>query len=221
MAERDAAAATTPRATPPPPLWTAPDGRPRCAWAEAEADFLDYHDTEWGFPIADDRELFELLSLEAFQSGLSWRTILAKRDGFRRAFADFDPATVASFGPDDVERLVGDASIVRHRGKIEATIANAARLLELVEREGSFAAYVWRFEPEPDPPGTPVASTSPASIALAKDLKSRGWRFFGPTTAHAFLQAAGLVDDHDVGCAIRPASQRARADFTRPVAPTS
>jgi DNA-3-methyladenine glycosylase I len=196
------------------------DGLVRCAWGDSAPEYRAYHDTEWGFPVADDRRLFEKLCLEGFQSGLSWLTILRKREGFRRAFADFDFEQVARFGDRDIERLLGDASIVRHRGKIEATINNAGRAVELVEEEGSLAAYVWRFEP--DPATRPerltwdvlleMAATEEAR-ALAKDLKRRGWRFVGPTTVYAFMQAMGLVNDHVDGCFAREAAQRARAEF--------
>ena len=194
-----------------------PDGRPRCRWAGAAPDFFDYHDREWGFPVADDRRLFEKLCLEGFQSGLSWRTILAKRENFRAAFCGFDFHQVARFGEDDVQRLLQDAGIVRHRGKIEATIGNARRAVELAEQEGSLAAYFWRFEPDPASlPAPQSASTSAESIALSKDLKRRGWRFVGPTTVFAFMQAMGLIDDHVAGCATREAAEQARARFVRP-----
>jgi len=196
------------------PLFHGPDGRPRCAWCAATPDYLAYHDTEWGFPVADDRRLFEKLCLEGFQSGLSWRTILAKRANFRAAFAGFEIDRVAAFGARDIERLLADAGIVRHRGKIEAAIANARRAQALIAEAGSLAAHLWRFEPtEPVPWGQP---TSPASIALSKDLKARGWAFVGPTTVHAFLQAMGLINDHAEGCAIRAEAARARAAFRRP-----
>lgn len=194
-----------------------PDGRPRCGWCAAAPEFFAYHDREWGFPVDDDRRLFEKLCLEGFQSGLSWRTILAKRENFRAAFARFDFETVARFGDEDVARLLADAGIVRHRGKIEAAINNAARACEMVEREGSLAAYFWRFEPDPatlPPPQT--VSTSPASVALSKDLKKRGWRFVGPTTVFAFMQAMGLVNDHAEGCVMRAEVARARAGFAPP-----
>jgi len=194
-----------------------PDGRPRCGWCGTVAEFFPYHDTEWGFPVADDRRLFEKLCLEGFQSGLSWRTILAKRKNFRAAFAGFDFERVAEFGEADVERLLGDAGIVRHRGKIEAAIGNARRARELVAQEGSLAAYVWRFEPDPAALGAPqTASTSPESVAMSKDLKKRGWRFVGPTTVYAFMQAMGLVNDHANGCVTRAEVERARASFTPP-----
>jgi DNA-3-methyladenine glycosylase I len=192
-----------------------PDGRPRCGWCAASPDYVAYHDTEWGFPVADDRRLFEKLCLEGFQSGLSWRTILAKRENFRAAFAGFDIDRVAAFTDEDVARLLQDAGIVRHRGKIAATINNARRAQELIAAEGSIAAYVWRFEPEPAAT-VEVVATSPASIALSKDLKKRGWAFVGPTTVYAFLQAMGLVNDHAEGCAIRAEVARARAAFTPP-----
>ena len=201
----------------PPPVAPGPDGAPRCAWSTSTPDYVAYHDTEWGFPVADDRRLFEKLSLEAFQSGLSWRTILTKRENFRAAFADFDVATVARFGDADVERLLADAGIVRHRGKIEAVVNNAARAEELIEREGSLAAYVWRFEADPDGDGAPQAvSTSPWSVAMAKDLKARGWRFVGPTTVYAFMQAMGLVNDHAEGCVVRDDVAQSRRAFTPP-----
>jgi DNA-3-methyladenine glycosylase I len=198
------------------------DGVPRCFWGAGSDDYRAYHDEEWGFAVTDDRRLFEKLCLEGFQAGLSWLTILRKRDAFRRAFAGFDFERVAGFGPEDVERLLGDASIVRHRGKIESTINNAARCVELVEAEGSLAAYVWRFEPAPESRPSPLtwealretAQTS-ESQALAKDLKRRGWTFVGPTTVYAFMQAMGLVNDHVEGCAIRPAAARARAAVGR------
>ncbi len=198
--------------------FTGPDGRPRCRWAGAAPEFLAYHDEEWGFPVADDRRLFEKLSLEAFQSGLSWRTILAKRENFRAAFHGFDFERVARFGPRDVERLLGDAGIVRHRGKIEAVIQNARCAKELVQREGSLAGFFWRYEPGHWPASqAQTASTSPESIALSKDLKKLGWKFVGPTTVFAFMQAMGLVDDHAPDCTIRPAAERARRTFERPL----
>jgi DNA-3-methyladenine glycosylase I len=194
-----------------------PDGRARCGWCAAVPEFLDYHDREWGFPVADDVRLFEKLSLESFQPGLSWRTILAKREAFRAAFADFDFREVASFGDADVARLLADSGIVRHRGKIEAAINNARRACDIAETEGGLAAYLWRFEPDPDtvpPPQT--VSTSPASVALSKDLRKRGWKFVGPTTVFAFMQAMGLINDHSEGCALREEVERARKAFARP-----
>lgn len=206
--------------TPPDGLVLSDDGRRRCFWGEAPPEYRTYHDTEWGFPVADDVRLFEKICLEGFQSGLSWLTILRKRESFRRAFHGFDFERVARFGERDVERLLGDASIVRHRGKIEATINNARRAVELVDAEGSLAAYVWRFEPDEGSRPSPVTWTAllemaqtPESKALSKDLKKRGWRFVGPTTAYAFMQAMGLVNDHVDGCHARPLVAQARADF--------
>jgi DNA-3-methyladenine glycosylase I len=199
------------------------DGVTRCFWSDSAPEYRAYHDTEWGFPVADDRRLFEKLCLEGFQSGLSWLTILRKREGFRKAFAGFDFEQVARFGARDVKRLLADASIVRHRGKIEATINNAKRAVELVDGEGSLAAYVWRFEPEST--SRPKRLTwaallemaqTPESQALAKDLKRRGWRFVGPTTVYAFMQAMGLVNDHVHGCERRKQVDQARARFTVP-----
>ncbi len=196
-----------------------PDGRPRCRWCAAAPEFFSYHDNEWGFPVSDDRRLFEKLSLESFQSGLSWRTILAKRGNFRAAFHDFDFSRVARFTGDDVERLMQNAAIVRHRGKIEAVINNARRALEMVEREGSLAAYFWRYEPEPATLAEPQsASVCPESVALSKELKKRGWKFVGPTTVYAFMQAMGLINDHARECVIRSKVEHAREHFSRPVA---
>jgi DNA-3-methyladenine glycosylase I len=192
-----------------------PDGRLRCRWCTGTPEYLGYHDTEWGRPVADDRRLFEKLSLEAFQSGLSWRTILAKRENFRRAFRGFDIDTVAGFGPAQVADLLADAGIVRHRGKIEAVIHNARCAQQLIASEGSLAAYVWRFEAPPSA-RTEAASTSPASVALSKDLKKRGWKFVGPTTVYAFMQAMGLVNDHADDCVIRGPVMDDRARFRRP-----
>jgi DNA-3-methyladenine glycosylase I len=191
------------------------DGVARCAWGDSTPDYRVYHDTEWGMPAGDDVVLFEKLSLEAFQSGLSWLTILRKREDFRRAFKGFDFERVARFGSRDVERLMNDASIVRNRLKIEAVINNARRAVELVESDGSLASYVWRFEP-PDQPLPVHRASSPESTALAKDLKRRGWRFVGPTTVYAFMQAMGLVNDHLDGCDARVAVDNARAGFKRP-----
>ncbi|WP_459985992.1 DNA-3-methyladenine glycosylase I [Nocardioides sp. AN3] len=194
----------------------APDGDLRCTWSGSAPEFLAYHDTEWGFPVADDRRLFEKLSLEGFQAGLSWRTILAKRESFRAAFHGFDFERVASFTEADVERLLGDAGIIRHRGKIEAVINNAGRAVDLVEQEGSIAAYVWRFE-DPEPGRVPEwRATSETSVAMSRDLKKRGWRFVGPTTAYAFMQAMGLVNDHETGCVVKDQVASARASFAPP-----
>jgi len=193
------------------------DGKPRCAWCGAAPEFFAYHDSEWGFPVDDDRRLFEKLSLEGFQSGLSWRTILAKRENFRAAFRQFDIDQVARFTPRDVERLLKNEGIVRHRGKIEAVINNARRARELIKQEGSLAAYVWRFEPDVSELTRPqTVSTSAASIALSKDLKKRGWKFVGPTTVYAFMQAMGLINDHVEDCVIRPRVEQARRRFRRP-----
>ena len=188
----------------------------RCWWAGDDARYVAYHDDEWGRPVADDRRLFEKLCLEGFQSGLSWRTILYKRDAFRAAFADFDVERVARFNARTVERLLQDAAIVRHRGKIESTINNANRLVELRAEFGSLSAYAWRFEPAARPrritPAALRARGLPAeATALAKDLKRRGWTFVGPTTVYAFMQAMGLVNDHLEGCVVRAAAQAARA----------
>jgi len=194
-----------------------PDGLPRCRWCTATPDYIAYHDTEWGFPVADDRRLFEKLTLEGFQSGLSWRTILTKRENFRTAFHGFDLHRIAAFDEGDVERLSHDPGIVRHRGKIEATINNARRAVEMVKSEGSLAAYFWRFEEVPEADAVPqTVSTSAASVALSKDLKKRGWAFVGPTTAYAFMQAMGLVNDHAMGCAFRERVAQTRSNFSRP-----
>jgi DNA-3-methyladenine glycosylase I len=194
------------------------DDVPRCTWSAGAPELLAYHDDEWGRPVVDDDRLFEKLSLEAFQSGLSWRTILNKRDGFRAGFRGFAIDQVAAFGPGDVERLLADAAIVRHRGKIEAVINNAQRAAELIDAEGSLAALVWSYEPASGATATPqTASTSAESTALSKDLKRRGWRFVGPTTVYAFMQAMGLVNDHALGCGHRAAVDAARDVLVRPV----
>jgi len=194
-----------------------PDGKPRCSWCGAAPEFLGYHDTEWGFPVGDDRRLFEKLSLEGFQSGLSWRTILAKRENFRAAFHDFDFDRIARYTQRDLDRLLKDAGIVRHRGKIEAVVNNAQRARELVEREGSLAAFVWRYEPDKKQLASPqTVSTSAESLALSKDLKKLGWKFVGPTTMYALMQAMGLINDHVADCVIRSKVERARKSFKRP-----
>ena len=194
-----------------------PDGDPRCPWSYGIPEYLAYHDTEWGFPVADDRRLFEKLSLEGFQSGLSWRTILVKRENFRAAFAGFDFSKVASFTEHDVERLLQDAGIIRHRGKIEAVINNARHAQDLVAREGSLAAYIWQYEPDAgDLPGPHTRSTSPESVKLSKDLRKQGWKFVGPTTVYAFMQAMGLVNDHIKECVISEPVDQARQAFSRP-----
>jgi DNA-3-methyladenine glycosylase I len=208
---------------PPPDLSQEPDGTARCWWCAGSPEYRAYHDDEWGMPVADDHRLFEKLCLEGFQSGLSWLTILRKRDAFRRAFAGFDFARVAGFGAREIDGLLGDAGIVRHRGKIESTINNARRALELAGEVGSLAAYVWRFEPDPRTRPRRLTrsvlmqlTTSAESEAMSKDLKRRGWTFVGPTTAHAFMQAMGLVNDHLDGCAARARVEQARMQFRRP-----
>lgn len=209
--------------SPPDGILVGADGIARCAWCGTDPDYVAYHDEEWGFPVVDDRRLFEKLCLEGFQAGLSWRTILAKREAFRRAFEGFDREAVARFGEDDVERLLADASIVRHRGKIEAAIGNAGRAIELAGEFGSIAAYAWGFEPDPaDRPGRMTwaalreRSVTAESKAMSKDLKRRGWRFVGPTTVYAFMQATGIVNDHVEGCFARPEVEAARAGLERP-----
>lgn len=200
-----------------------PDGKLRCAWHANLPDYLHYHDHEWGRPVADDRRLFEKICLEGFQSGLSWLTILRKRENFRRAFAGFDFRKVARFGEADIERLLADAGIIRHRGKIVSAINNARRAIELVEERGSLAAYFWGFEPDPEERPATVTyqtlranPTSPASVRLSKDLKKRGWSFVGPTTVYAHMQAMGLVNDHIEGCTCRAGIEAERAAFRRP-----
>ena len=192
------------------------DGLARCTWCQATPAYRHYHDHEWGFPVTDDRRLFEKICLEGFQSGLSWLTILNKRENFRRAFDQFDAERVARYTPGDIDRLLADAGIVRHRGKIESTINNARRVLELREEFGSLAAYAWRFEPPPAarPKRMTLAAlkklgSSPESTAKSKDLKKRGWSFVGPTTVYAFMQAMGLVNDHIEGCHVRELASRA------------
>lgn len=189
-----------------PDLVTGPDGRVRCGWAGPDPDYLRYHDQEWGQPVRDEVRLFEKLCLEGFQSGLSWLTILRKRDGFRAAFAGFDPERVAAFGPADVDRLLADAGIVRNRAKIEATIGNARALLAL---EGtSLADLIWSAQPPPRPAPAAFAdvpASTPESAALSKELKRRGFRFVGPTTLYALMQACGVVDDHLAACWVRHA----------------
>ena len=198
---------------------TGAGGLVRCWWPGKDAGYLAYHDHEWGRPVVDDRRLFEKLCLEGFQSGLSWLTILRKRDNFRDAFADFDIASVAAFGPADAERLLGDAGIVRHRGKIASVINNARRAAEVVEEFGSLAAYYWSWEPQTpkDPPTgkEELPASTPESVALAKDLKRRGFSFVGPTTVYAFMQAMGLVNDHIAGCFARAECEAERAALRR------
>jgi len=194
------------------------DGKLRCSWSSAAPEFIDYHDDEWGFPVSDDQRLFEKVCLESFQSGLSWRTILAKRENFREAFHGFDFELVSGFTQRDVKNLLKNEGIVRHRGKIEAVINNAIRAKELVKREGSLAAFFWRYEPDEKKRREPqTASTSEESVALSKELKRQGWKFVGPTTAYAFMQAMGLINDHVKGCEIRSAVDSARKRFKRPL----
>ena len=194
-----------------------PDGKSRCRWCGAAPEFLSYHDSEWGFPVGDDHRLFEKLCLEGFQSGLSWRTILAKRENFRAAFHDFDFDRIARFAQRDIDRLLKDEGIIRHRGKIEAVINNARHAQELVKQEGSLAAFVWRYEPPARRLAKPqTASTSAESIALSRELKKRGWKFVGPTTIYAFMQAMGLINDHVEDCVVRAKVERARKNFRRP-----
>ena len=190
-----------------PGLVTGEDGVVRCAWGDSAPEYRAYHDAEWGLPVADDRRLFEKLCLEGFQAGLSWLTILRKRGAFRRAFAGFDFDAVARFGAADVRRLLKDAGIVRHRGKIESTINNARRAVVLCDEFGSLAGYFWRFEPPPRERPKAVTwrrlsklSQTPASLAMSRDLRKRGWSFVGPTTLYAFMQATGMVNDHLVDC---------------------
>lgn len=197
------------------------DRKRRCFWGSAPPDYRIYHDAEWGLPVDDDNWLFEKICLEGFQSGLSWLTILRKRENFRKGFADFDFRKVAKFGPRDVTRLLADAGIVRHRGKIESTINNAKRAIALVDEAGSLAAYFWRFEPDTKGRGLDFAALSgqgplPEAVALSKDLKKRGWSFVGPTTVYAFMQAMGMVNDHLEGCHCRAATEKARKAFKRP-----
>jgi DNA-3-methyladenine glycosylase I len=199
------------------------DGVRRCAWCAADPQYRAYHDSEWGFPVADDRRLFEKLSLEGFQAGLSWLTILRRREAFRRAFAGFDPRQVARLQSGDIERLLADASIIRHRGKIEAVINNARCLLEMEQGGLTLAHHVWGFAPPPAlgaaparADGEPPPARTPESTALAADLRRRGWRFVGPTTVYAFMQSMGLVNDHEPACAIRQVAQAARDRFVVP-----
>jgi len=198
-----------------------PDRVARCWWADSEDLYRRYHDHEWGRPVADDRLLFEKLTLEGFMSGLSWLTILRKRENFRAAFRGFDPAAVARFGARDVERLMNDAGIVRNRAKIDATINNARRYKDLVKERGSFAAYAWSFAPRPrrtliDRDALMQVKFSPEAMALSKDLRKRGWAFVGPTTVYSFMEAMGLVNDHLRGCAVGREVARLRREFVLP-----
>ena len=197
--------------------------RRRCPWTGSHLDYQAYHDFEWGRPVKDDRRLFEKICLEGFQSGLSWLTILRKREAFRKAFRDFDFEQVARFNRRSVERLLGDAGIVRHRGKIEATITNARRACDLVDEEGSLASWFWRFEPDPSSRpkrfdrGTLRRLTETAeSQAMSRELRGRGWRFVGPTTLYAFMQSMGIVNDHLDACDFRPLVESDRERFRRP-----
>ena len=206
-------------------LITGEDGITRCAWAGSSADYLDYHDNEWGHPVADDTRLFEKICLEGFQSGLSWITILRKRENFRKAFAGFDIPTVAKFGDKEIEELVQDAGIIRHRGTIKSVINNANRALQMQEEFGSLAIYFWAQEPdESERPKVCDFATlrtlgkTERSTAISKDLKKRGWSFVGPTTVYAFMQAMGMVNDHLEGCYDRQVVEEKRAAFIRPKA---
>jgi len=199
------------------------DGAWRCAWCQATPLYRRYHDSEWGFPVTDDRRLFEKLCLEGFQAGLSWLTILNKREAFRHGFAGFDAERVAAFDAHDIARLLGDTGIVRHRGKIESTINNARRVIELRHEFGSLAAYAWRFEPKRSARPRRMThaallalDTSPESTAMSKDLRKRGWTFVGPTTVYAFMQAMGLVNDHLENCHVRAEALRQRSELTPP-----
>ena len=206
-----------------PGLAKGADGVIRCSWPGVLPDYIHYHDNEWGRPVTDDIRLFEKICLEGFQSGLSWLTILRKRENFRAAFAGFDFEKIAEFTDADVERLVQDAGIIRHRGKIVSTINNARRAREMVKEAGSLAAWFWSFEPGPDerPKKVDLAHlranpTTAVSVRISKELKKRGWSFVGPTTVYAFMQAMGLVNDHIEGCACRAEIEKARAKLKRP-----
>jgi DNA-3-methyladenine glycosylase I len=208
---------------PPEGITVGEDGVARCWWGAGDPLYRRYHDQEWGRPVAEDRRLFEKLSLEGFQAGLSWLTILRKREHFREVFSGFDPAAVARFGAEQVERLLADPGIVRNRAKVEATINNARRYAELAAEFGSLAAYVWRYEPEPrarppvvDYPTLLQLGRSPESAAMSKDLRRRGWSFVGPTTTYAFMEAMGLVNDHLEGCDRRQPIEDERQRFRRP-----
>jgi DNA-3-methyladenine glycosylase I len=192
----------------------------RCPWGVEPPEYRRYHDEEWGRPVVDDRRILEKLCLEGFQSGLSWLTILRKREAFRRAFAGFDVDALAAFGDEDVVRLLGDASIVRHRGKIEAALANARATQRLQAEGGSLAALVWGYEPAPRPAprsSADVPSTTAESEALSKELRRRGFRFVGPTTVYAAMQSLGLVNDHLERCGVRPGVEAARSSVARPL----
>ena len=198
-------------------LKTPKQHKPRCAWASSAPDFPEYHDHEWGFPVDDDQRLFEKLCLETFQSGLSWRTILSKRENFRLAFQHFDCHKVAQFGDQDIGRLLENEGIIRNKRKILAVINNAKRALEMIDKEGSLAAFIWRYEPDENtlpPPET--QTTCPESIALANELKKRGWQFVGPTIMYAFMQSMGLINDHAENCFMREEIDQAKKRFVRP-----
>ena len=197
--------------------FNAEDGKLRCWWCEATQGYMDYHDSEWGYPVADDFRLFEKICLEGFQPGLSWLTILNKRENFRKAFKSFDFNKVAKFSENDVENLLQDEGIIRHRGKIEATINNAQRAQKMMKEEGSLAAFFWRYEPQQPTDGIELHAKTVESAALSKELKKRGWKFVGPTTAYAFMQAMGLVNDHAIDCGHRRAVDKARKQFKKPV----
>ncbi len=210
-----------------PGLMDAGSRRLRCAWCGVDPLYVMYHDVEWGRPVTDEQRLFEKICLEGFQAGLSWLTILKKRERFRAAFDGFDAARVACYSERDVARLLGDPGIVRHRGKIVSTVNNAARALELSAEFGSLTAYAWSWEPPTTERPARVTwdavkamPTTPTSTALSKDLKRRGWTFVGPTTIYAFMQAVGLVNDHLDGCFVRPEVDRARHAIVRPTPPT-
>ena len=197
-------------------VFTGPDETDRCAWCASDPEYIRYHDEEWGYPVADDIRLFEKVCLEGFQSGLSWWTILRKRENFRAAFAGFDFHKVAKFDEADVARLLANAGIVRHRGKIEATINNAARAIEAEAEFGSLAAFFWSFEPQEDESGGQVVAMTETSKRLSKALKKRGWKFVGPTTCYAFMQAMGMVNDHACGCVFHAVAEDKRHRFVRP-----
>ncbi|MBT5649102.1 MAG: DNA-3-methyladenine glycosylase I [Rhodospirillaceae bacterium] len=199
------------------------DGHARCFWPGDLPDYLAYHDDEWGLPVADDHRLFEKICLEGFQSGLSWLTILRKRENFRETFSEFDFTRIAKYGKRDVEKLVNNAGIIRHRGKIESTVNNAKKAIEMADEFGSLGAYFWQFETDPanrpkrlDHSTLKTLGKTPESIALSKNLKKRGWSFVGPTTAYAFMQAMGMVNDHIDGCFAHDATEKARKKFKRP-----
>ena len=196
-------------------LMNGDDGLPRCWWGAEPEIYRTYHDNEWGRATTDDTRLFEKICLEGFQAGLSWLTILRKREAFREAFAGFEPRAVADFGDGEVALLLGDAGIVRHEGKIRSTINNAHRALELIDERGSLGDYFWSWRPADEPPRAEIPATTPESTALSKDLKRRGWSFVGPTTVYAFMQAMGLVNDHLVGCHVRADCERLRRGIER------